>query len=142
VVLPLQCDWLMSVAIRLQAATTAQSAPPDSWLDALTKLVPGELIAAFTAALQIGGAADNCTAQLVTLLVLAPFAALIPWWSVRKTPQKVPVLQYAIRVLAFLLYGLATAPALMAALGDLRWIPGVGSFVVALLASFVIAKRV
>lgn len=129
----------MSVAIRQQATTSVAAAPPDSWLDALTKLLPGEVIAAFTAALQIDGVGGSRVAQLVILLVLAPFAALVLYISVRGTATSVHPLQYVVRVAAFLLYGLASSPALMAWLDGLRWIPGVGALVVALLASFVIS---
>ena len=129
----------MSVAIRQQAATSIEAAPPDNWLDALTKLVPGEVIATFTAALQIDGVGGSRTAQLVLLIALTPFAALVPYLSVRGTVNKVHPLQYVVRVAALVLYGLASSPALMGWLDGLRWIPGVGTIVVTLLASFVIA---
>jgi hypothetical protein len=129
----------MSVAIRQQPATTAQAAPPDNWLDALTKLVPGEVIAAFTAALQIDGVAGSRTAQLITLIIMTPFAALVPYLSVRGTGTRAHPLQYVVRVAAFVLYALASSPAFMAWLDGLHWIPGVLTLVVALLASFVIS---
>jgi len=110
----------------------------DSWLDALTKLIPGEVIAAFTGALQVDGVADSRTAQLAVLFVLTPLAPLVLWASARRSGAAVHPLQYAVRTAAFVLYALAASPALMAWLDGLHWIPGVGAFVIALISSFVI----
>jgi hypothetical protein len=131
----------MSVAIRQQ--TTDQLPTPDNWLDALTKLIPGEVIAAFTGALQVGGVAGSLTAQLVVLLVLTPLAPLVLLYSAHRSGSEVHPLQYAVRTAAFVLYALASSPDVMRWLAgnDVRWIPGVGAFVVALLASFIIAPR-
>ena len=129
----------MGVAIRQEPGTSSQAAPPDTWLDALTKLLPGEAIAAFTAALQFDDVDGSRVAQLVILVVLAPFAALVPYLSVRGTSARVHPLQYLVRVAAFVLYALASSPALMSLLGGMRWIPGVGVLVISLLSSFVIA---
>jgi hypothetical protein len=133
---PLQNGVTMGVAIRQQAS---DQATPDNWLDALTKLVPGEIIAAFTGALQVDGVGNSLTAQLAILCALTPLAPLVLYFSARRGANAVHPLQYVVRTLAFVLYAFASSPALMAWLDGLRWIPGVGAFIVALLASFVIA---
>lgn len=110
----------------------------DSWLDALTKLIPGEVIAAFAGAMQVTGVGENPTAQLAVLLLMTPLAPVVLYVSGRRAKAAVHPLQYAVRTLAFVLYALAASPALVALLGREQWIPGVGAFVVALIASFVI----
>jgi hypothetical protein len=113
----------------------------DSWLDALTKLIPGEVMAAFTGATQVAGVGKSFVAQLVVLLLLTPLAPAVLYASARRADVRGEVhpLQYVVRTFAFVLYALASSPELMARLGDLGFIPGVGSFVVALIASFVLA---
>lgn len=129
----------MSIAIRQGSAD--QLPPADSWIDALTKLIPGEVIAAFTGALYVDGVADNRTAQLTLLVALTPLAPLILHYSARRIAAHVHPLQYAVRPATFVLYGLVTSPALKTGLDGLHWILGVGAFVIALLASIVIAPR-
>lgn len=129
----------MSIAIRPGPAD--QLPPADSWIEAFTKLVPGEVIAAFAGALHVDGVAGSRTAQLALLIALTPLAPLVLRYSARRAAVQVHPLQYAVRPAAFVLCGLAYNPALTTGLDRLRWIPGVGAFVISLLASIVIAPR-
>lgn len=128
----------MGVAIR-----QAQHAPlvpvRDSWVDALTKLVPGEVIAAYTAVLQLQGIAESFFAQVAIVAAFSPLAPLVLLASARRSRAPVHRLQYVVRTLAFVLYALARSPALLDPSGGLQWIAGAGMFVVSLLAALVIA---
>jgi hypothetical protein len=112
--------------------------PPDSWLDALAKLVPGEIVIAFTAALQVPQLGDRFVPHLTVLIV---FAALVPvalWRSAKRATTSAPVLQYVVRTTTFVLYGLGVDPTLMKSLGRLAWVPGVGAIAIAALAALVL----
>jgi len=137
---------LMTIAIRRpvppQVTTSlegAAAAPAsDSWLDALAKLVPGEVIVAFTAALQLPGVGDGLAAHLTILIV---FAALVPaalWRSAQRAATVAPVLQYVVRTAMFVLYGFGSDRVLGAWLGGLSWLPGVGGIAIALFAALVL----
>jgi hypothetical protein len=137
----------MTTAIRqpmsptLAQAGGAPSPAPDSWLDALSKLVPGEVIVAFTAALQLPSIGDQLTPHLAILIL---FAALVPaalWRSARRAGTAAPLLQYVVRTAMFVLYGLGTDSFLAQQLNDLRlsWIPGVVGIALALFAALVLS---
>ncbi len=128
----------MGVAIR-QAQHEALVPARDSWLDALTKLVPGEVIAAYTAVLQIEGVEESSFAQVAIVAALSPLAPLVLFASARRSRASVHPLQYVVRTLAFVLYALARSPGLLDPSGGLQWIAGAGMFVVSLLAALVIA---
>lgn len=110
----------------------------DSWLDALTKLVPGEVIVGYTGALQVNGVADDSVAHLTILVLFTCLAPVVLWRSARQVHSDVPWLQYTVRTLAFVLYALGSDRFFMESLGHLQWIPGVGAFAVVLLAALVI----
>jgi hypothetical protein len=142
----------MSIAIRQLGASprsvfgaavtgTRRTSLPvaDSWLDALAKLIPGEMIIAFTAALHVPGVGNE---RLTHLTILVVFTALIPvvlWTSVRRAGVGAHWLQYAVRSTAFVLYGFGSDVVLMSWLDKLEWIPGVGALVVAVLAALVLS---
>jgi hypothetical protein len=142
----------MTIAISPTAAPpgfAARAMPPggagssapgaDSWLDALAKLIPGEVIIAFTAALQIDGVGSQRSAHLAILVVFAALCPILLWASVRQAAAAAHWLQYAVRTIAFVLYGLGADRVLMAWLGDFVWVPGVGALVVAVLAALVLS---
>jgi hypothetical protein len=95
----------------------------DGWLDALAKLVPGEVVLVQAAMLQLP------TSDGVRLAVTVALAALVPvtvWWSARRAGVPAPVLQYVIRTATFALYSLA----------ELSWVASVGAVAIAMLAAF------
>jgi hypothetical protein len=134
----LQSRINMGIAIR-PSSGVGGIVKGDSWLDALTKLVPGEVIIGFTGALQVGGVEEDRNAHLAILIIFTCLAPLVLWWSARRAQTDVHWLQYVIRTGAFVLYGLGSDHLLIKMLGGMHWIPGVGAFVVALLAALVLA---
>lgn len=142
----------MSIAIHSAGASPERAlranlapgrdAPPqsaDSWLDALAKLIPGEVIISFTAALHVSGVGDVVSTHLAIVAVFAALCPVVLWASARRTGAAAPWLQYVVRSAAFVLYGLASDRVLMDWLDPLRWIPGVGALVVAVLAALVLS---
>jgi hypothetical protein len=128
------------LALRAILAPGREARPPaDSWLDALAKLIPGEVIIAFTAALHVSGVGDVVGTHLAIVGVFAALCPVVLWASVRRTGSGAPWLQYVVRSTAFVLYGLASDRVLMDWLGQLQWIPGVGALVVAVLAALVLS---
>jgi hypothetical protein len=113
--------------------------PADSWLDALAKLIPGEVIIAFTAALHVSGVGDVVSTHLAIVGLFAAMCPVALWASVRRSDTAAPWLQYVVRSTAFVLYGLASDRVLMDWLEHLQWIPGVGALVVAVLAALVLS---
>jgi hypothetical protein len=113
--------------------------PADSWLDTLAKLVPGEVIIAFTAALHVSGVGEVVSTHLAIVAVFAALCPIVLWASVRRAGVQAPWLQYVVRSTAFVLFGLGSDRVLMAWLDQLQWIPGVGALVVAALAALVLS---
>jgi hypothetical protein len=113
--------------------------PADSWLDALVKLIPGEVIIAFTAALQVSGVGDSRSAHLAILMVFAALCPIVLWASSRRAGIAAHWLQYAVRSIAFVLYGFGSDHVLLSWLNTLAWIPGVGALVIAVLAALVLS---
>ena len=111
----------------------------DNWLDALAKLIPGEVMIAFTAALQLDGVGDQRSAHLAILVLFAALCPIALWASARRAAVGAHWLQYVVRTAAFALYGLGADHVLLAWLGDLAWVPGVGALVVAVLAALVLS---
>lgn len=141
----------MSIAIRqigsLQEWTYGRAAPSaelaassdgDSWLDALVKLIPGEIIVAFTAALRMPGVGDAWGAHVAILVILTAMAPLVLWSSVRRAGTHAHWLQYVVRSAAFVLYGVGSDPVLLQRLGPLQWILQVGALLVPILAALVL----
>jgi hypothetical protein len=112
---------------------------PDNWFAALAKLVPGEAIVAFEAALQVPGARDSLGANLTILIVLTAMVPVMLWSAGRQAKVDVPWQQYLVRPLAFVLYELASDRVLSERLSGLGWIPGVGAIVIALLTALMLS---
>jgi hypothetical protein len=141
----------MSIAIRrVWAATGAfwhvgrssegHAARPiaDSWFDALAKLIPGEMIAAFMAVRQLSGLGDHRTANFA---ILIGFAMLLPI-ALRRSAQRAgiaaPRLQYVIRSVTFVLCGVGCDRELAPWLEAMSWLPCTGGYVIAVFAAFVL----
>lgn len=145
----------MSIAIHRASVASAPRAPsvasrgttparqgeprPDGWLDALAKLVPGEAIVAFHAALRVPGVGASTGAHVAILVVLTAVVPVLLWTSARRSGTTAPWLQYVVRSLAFALYGFGSDAVLGAVLGTVAWIPEVGALVIALLAALVLS---
>jgi hypothetical protein len=111
----------------------------DSWFDALAKLIPGELIVAYAGALHVEGVANSRTAHLTILVAFTCLSPLVLAWSGKRAHTRPDWLQYVVRTIAFVLYALGSDADLVRWLAMPSWIPGVGAFVIALLAAFVLA---
>jgi hypothetical protein len=132
----------MSIAIhRASVASARRSTPaasrgttpagrgeprPDGWLDALAKLVPGEAIVAFHAALRVPGVGKSTGAHVAILVVLTAVVPVLLWTSARRSGTTAPWLQYVVRPLVFALYGFSSDA-----------VPG--ALVIALLAALVLS---
>jgi hypothetical protein len=130
------------LALRAIPASGRDAPPPpqtDSWLDTLAKLVPGEVIIAFTAALHVSGVDDVVSTHLAIVAVFAALCPVVLWASVKRAGTQAPWLQYVVRSTAFVLFGLGSDRVLMDWLDHLKWIPGVGALVVAALAALVLS---
>jgi hypothetical protein len=121
---------------------TRGGTPPvhvDSWLDGLAKLVPGEMIVAFTLATRVPGVTQTASAHLVILIAFAALVPLLLRSSAKRAGVAAPFLQYTVRTLAFLLYGSGTDAVLMSSLDKLTWILQLGAMVVAALAALILS---
>lgn len=135
---------IMTIAIHaanaaLGAPNAANHGTPDNWFTALTKLIPGESIVAFHAALLIPGVAQDRAAHLTILILLTAMVPVVLWASGRQGGTKAPWLQYLVRPAAFLMYGLSSDAVFTEWLDHLSWIPGVGGLVIALLAALMLS---
>jgi hypothetical protein len=146
---------VMSIAIhRASIASAPRAAPaasrgttpagrgeprPDGWLDALAKLVPGEVIVAFHLALRVPGVGTSRGAHIAILVALTAVVPVLLWTSARRSGTTAPWLQYIVRPLAFALYGFGSDTVLGAVLRTVGWIPEVGALVIALLAALVLS---
>jgi hypothetical protein len=123
----------MSIVIRESHDTNAR---PDGYLDALAKLVPGEVIAGYTAALQLRGVET----VLQQWIIAAVFTALTPtllYLAARRNPTQPEPFQYIMRTMAFVLVAMGSNETLLSSMRDLQWIPGVGVLVVSALAAYI-----
>lgn len=123
---------------RAAAEDTAATQPPDGFLDSLAKLVPGEVLAGYVAALQAPGVDDHRSVHLGLLAVFTALAPLVLWASARRSGGA-HWLQYAVRTAAFVLVAAGGDPVLLAWLDGLRFIPSVGAIVVVTLAAVILA---
>jgi hypothetical protein len=126
----------MAIAIRQSSDQVAKS---DGFIDSLAKLVPGEVLVAYAAALQAPGLDGR---QLDHWIIMGVFAALTPvilYLSSRRARVNAPRLQYVMRTAAFALLALSIDPVLTQALGSMQWIPTVGSAVIIALAAYILA---
>jgi hypothetical protein len=137
-----------SVALGARAAPAASrgtspvgqgASRPDGWLDALAKLVPGEAIVAYHAALRVPGDGTSMGIRVAILVALTVAVPVLLWTSARRTGITAPWLQYAVRPLTFALYGFGSDDVLGARLGTVGWIPKAGALVIALLAALVLS---
>lgn len=110
---------------------------PDDWLDALAKLVPGEVILAFHAALRVIGVGASTGAHIAILVIFTSIVPVLLWESARKSGARAPWLQYVVRTLAFALYGFGSDLVLDATLRPVDWM--VGALVIALLTALVLS---
>ncbi|MBK7079110.1 MAG: hypothetical protein IPH44_43275 [Myxococcales bacterium] len=132
--------WAPARAPRSRAATdeTAAPSPPDGFLDSLAKLVPGEVLAGYVAALQAPGVGDHRAVHLGILVVFTALAPLVLWASARRSGGA-HWLQYVVRTAAFVLVAAGGDPVLLAWLDGLRFVPSVGAIVIVTLAAVILA---
>lgn len=132
--------WAPARAPRSRATTdeAPPPPPPDGFLDSLAKLVPGEVLAGYVAALQAPGVDDHRGVHLAILAVFTALAPLVLWASARRSGGA-HWLQYAVRTAAFVLVAAGGDPVLLAWLDGLRFIPSVGAIVVVTLAAVILA---
>ncbi len=123
---------------RASADATSATAPADGFLDSLAKLVPGEVLAGYIAALQAPGVDDHRRVHLGLLVVFTALAPLVLWASARRSGGA-HWLQYVVRTAAFVLVAAGGDPVLLAWLDGLRFIPSVGAIVVVTLAAVILA---
>jgi hypothetical protein len=117
---------------------TAAPSPPDGFLDSLAKLVPGEVLAGYVAALQAPGVGGQRAVHLSILVVFTALAPLVLWASARRAGGA-HWLQYAVRTAAFVLVAAGGDPVLLAWLDRLRFLPSVGAIVIVTLAAVILA---
>lgn len=131
----------MPVAIRQETRSTG----PDGTIDALVKLVPGEIIALHVALLQTPRLPGDANVHVGIVAVLAFLTAFVLWWSSRasdgspRTP--VPALQYVLRPAAFVLVALSTDHVLVTAIGDAQWIPAVFGILLAFFGALLLKGK-
>lgn len=113
--------------------------PPDGFLDSVAKLVPGEVLASFWAALQAPGVDGHRSHHLAILLVFAALTPVVLFASARRANARVHWLQYVVRTTAFVLVAVGGDTVLLAWLGGLRWIPSVGALSIIILAAAILA---
>lgn len=111
--------------------------PVDGMLDMLAKLIPGEVLVGYTAALVAVGDA----ARGVHVALLVGFAALAPvilYVSARRARDRAAPLQYAVRALTLVLWACAIDPVLLDLVGTPRWMLAGGAAAVPVLAAVVL----
>jgi hypothetical protein len=121
------------------AVNKAGTALGGGWPEALAKLVPGEIIVAFAAALDIPGLPDRAGVHLVILGVSAVLTPVVLWASSRHASEKAPWLQHVVRATTLVLFGLGADKTLHEGLGDYRFVPHLGALVVAILGALILA---
>lgn len=126
-------------AARAETPTSSAAAPADSFVDSLAKLVPGEALAGYVAALQVPGVGDRRGHHLALLAVFTVLAPLLLWSSARRADDHPHWLQYVVRTAAFVLVGAGGDAVLLTWLDGLRFIPGVGAIVIVALAAVILA---
>lgn len=114
-------------------------APADGFLDSVAKLVPGEVLVGFVAALEAPGVGDDFTYHFAILVVFAALAPVVLFASSRRAGGRAHWLQYVVRTAAFVLVGVGGDPVLLDWLDGLRWIPSVGAAVIVILAAAILA---
>ena len=124
-------------AQRMHRTHGAQS-ERDSWLDALAKLIPGEAIVAFTAAIRVPGPGTAWVVHAAVLLGLTAIVPLSLWSSARHGGTSAPALQYAVRGAVVVLYGFGCDDMLWQAQDAPLWIPQIGALLVPVLAALVL----
>lgn len=137
VIEPLGAAPRSAVTDRVRAAAS-RSHPRDGWPDALAKLVPGETILAFTAALRMPGLGDAWLSHGAIALLLAMTIPLALWSSARRVASPAHGLQYAVRSAVFVLFGVGWDDVLRQPLGAPAWILQLGALVLPVLAALVL----
>jgi len=128
----------MSTAIDRARPAGSPSHARDGWLDALAKLVPGETILAFSAALRMPGLGSAWISHGAIALVLAAAIPLTLWASARRAASPAHGLQYAVRSAVFVLFGLGWDDVLRLPLGAPSWILQLGALMLPVLAALVL----
>lgn len=118
-------------------AAPTTSPPSDGFLDSLSKLVPGEVLAGYVAALQAPGVDGHRAYHLAILALFTALAPLVLWGAARHSGGA-HWLQYAVRTAAFVLVAAGGDPVLLSWLDGLRFIPSVGAIVVVTLAAVIL----
>lgn len=126
----------MSLAIT--RADRADAPRVDGYLDSVAKLVPGEILAAYLAALQAPGVDGDLAVHLALVGIFAAATPLFLWLSTRHDAAGVPWLQHAIRLLSFVSIAVGADPLILAELGRLRFVPSVGGALVVLFSAAIL----
>lgn len=116
-----------------------QRQPPDSYLDAVAKLVPGEVLVAYFAALRVPGIGGERVYHLALLVVLAALSPALLALSARRIRSSAPWLQYVVRAASFTLVATSADPVLALWPSRLQWVASVGCLAVILLAAAILA---
>lgn len=111
----------------------------DRWLDAVGKLIPGEVIIAFTTARQLPGLDDDRSTHLVILIACAALCPLVLWAAARAAGLSAHWLQYLVRSGVFALYALADDTVLLTRMNEIAWLPALGAPLLVVLSALVLA---
>lgn len=126
----------MSLAIT--RADRGREPRADNYLDSVAKLVPGEILAAYLAALQAPGVDGDLAVHLALVGIFAAATPLFLWLSTRHDADGVPWLQHGIRLLSFVSIAVGADPLILAELGRLRFVPSVGGALIVLFSAAIL----
>jgi hypothetical protein len=127
----------MGTSIRQGLASDPARPPPDNWLDALSKLISGEMLVAFDVTRHAPGLSTNEANRIVMVGIFAALIPLLLWLSARRTQTSTPSLQYLVRTASFMLIAVADAIPTRHS-----WTLVSAGFGLAVLASFVLSPPV
>jgi hypothetical protein len=126
----------MAIAIR---QTSDQVARSDGYLDSLAKLVPGEVLVAYAAAIRSQGLTNNSVHHWIIMALFTVLTPVLLYLSSRRAHVSAPKLQYVMRTAAFALLAISMDEVLMSPTSPLAWIPNVASLVIIALAAYILA---
>jgi hypothetical protein len=121
------------------AITERRGGEADGYLDAVAKLVPGEALIGYLAALQLPVFATRGVAHLALLVAFAAATPFALWLSARRERTAVHWLQYVVRTGCFVLVAACVDERLRVLLNGLRWLPAIAAPVVVLLTAVILA---
>lgn len=112
---------------------------PDGDLERIIKLIPGEVVALYTAAMAFGPSPPTRAFALTLFLLGVALVPLILWLDGRQAGVRARWPQYVVRTLAFAAWAFAISDPLAptVSIADVRWLPGL-----AVLALPIIGSRV